>query len=578
MATINYKVGESYTLKPIETGKDSRDNDYISLLDDEGAREFRIYPQQIKFQEDELPAQVTVTVKSIDILGRVQFRLDEGRMIKEHYQEGNLYTFTITESHDDPNTKAHYYLVEDDFAKHRFYTAESDKYAINKECILKIISFNDKGFLKFEEPHVEHAAPEHIRTKEPEKKTPSIPQKWNKAPLLDIGEESTTLELKTSIVFPPEAEGPDIDKQLDTIIKVLCAFMNTEGGELYIGVHDSSKRVIGIAEDYEHLNEGNDMFSYRPNHDGYELKIRNTIDRKCNSLANSLIKIEFHDLEGYEYCKITVQKANLRPIWFNHTQIWIRQGNRLKQLKGDEISYFITDKMMPAVRKRMESEGNGTDIAIWPKEELEATLRKIINERSQVDISLPPPPALDEVDYWINWLDDGTWKRTREKATDRQYKIQVPVPKVITEPRILFCYESGAINCMELSVFRKNSKNDKFVMDKTWNLEAGAPIDILIASPTNLLVGYSIDYNGVQYVKFHDITDFVTTDRSNNKGRPFIPENYKMLSFRVIDGSYRKKIAHLQRTKAQRSNNPGEPINSQAFANEIAFLRTLLGG
>lgn len=576
MTQNTYKIGETYFLKPIETGKDSRDNDYLVLIDKEGDHEYRVYPQLLKFQEDELPPQVPVRANRYDIYGRIAFVLDEISMIHKHYQEGKPYSFTFLESRVDPNTEAHYYLIEDDFARHRFYMAESEKFELGEDYVLEVKGFNDKGYVKFSE-HTDNLCAEEASVE------PVVEEVHNSSvngrfPVLDIGDERTTLELKTSIVFSAESSTPDIDNQLDKIVKVLCGFMNAKGGDLYIGVHDQTKQVVGFANDYEHLNEGNDDYngSYKPNHDGYKLKIRNAIDRKCPSVANSLINIQFESLDGAEYCKIHADKAK-RPIWFNRTQLLVRQGNRLKQLKGDDITFFIYDRMTFAVQNSLEMEGSVPPFAALTQEDLETTLRKILNEKTQSPIAPPPPPKLDEVNYWINWLADGSWKRTREKATDKEYVIQVPVPKNISEPRILICYESGKVNAMQLNklISGKKTNMNKLVTDRTWNLEAGVPVSILVASQTDLLVGYSMDYNGVQYVKFHSVSDFSTNISSTSKGAPFVPENFKMLSFRVIDSSYKRNIAHLQRTKTQRSQQAGEPIESVTYANEIEFLNRL---
>ena len=577
MATIEYKVGEAYKFIPREMGRDSRDNEYLMLLDEQGEREYRIYPQMVKFQEDDLPPRVMATVRSIDVIGRIVLRIDEGTMIREHYQEGKAYAFHITDSRDDPNTDAHYYVVEDDFARHRLYRDESEKYQKGGDCILRVKKFNDKGFLVFEEPDVAKETKAQVEQPAAPAHEQHVPQQWKNAPVLDVADEGTRLEFKTSIVFVPgEKHEANIDAQLDTIIRELCAFMNTEGGELYIGVHDKTKRVVGVKDDYAHLNDGEDRFagSYSQSRDGYQLKIRNTIDRKCTSVANSLIEIEFKELEGVEYCKVTAKKAR-RPIWFNDTQLWIRQGCRLKQLKGDEISFFITDTMTVTIQNQLEIDGVDTRVSALTKEELEEILHKIVNVRKQVDVPLPPPPSLDEVKEWVNWRADGCWKWTNEKLTDPQYCIHVPVLKKYTDPVILFCYESGRVSCMKYSDFRRGTHKNKLEIKKTWNLDAGQPINILIAEPSSLLVGYSVDYNGVKYVKFHDITDFNTTASPANAGAPFAPDRVRMTGFKVISGAYRDKLAHLKCTKRDRSNKEGEPIDSPTFANEIALLNSI---
>ena len=576
MATYEYKVGESYTFIPRELGRDSRDNDYLVLQDEQKEHEYRVYPQQVKFQEDDLPPKITATVKSINIWNKLQLRLNEGDMIREHYQKGKYYSFDITDSRDDPNSDAHYYVIEDDFARHRFYCTETEKYQRDGACVLMVKDINEKGFLIFEEP--DSKKQKEVVVEQPVTIVPeqNEPEYWKNAPILDVEDEGTRLEFKTSIVFDPKTHQPDIDTQVDNIVKELCAFMNTEGGKLYIGVHDKTKRVVGFKEDYDHINEGVDSFasSYKKNRDGYQLKIRNVVNWKCTCVANSLIEFEFKELQGAEYCVISVKKAR-RPVWFNDTQLWIRQGCRLKQLKDDAISFFITDTMTVTIQNQLEIEGGSASVTSLTREDLEAVIRKITNERKQIDIPLPPPPALDEVKEWVNWRADGCWKRSREKLTDTKFCIQVPVPTNYTNPVIMFCYESGRVNSMKYADFRRIANMNHLEVKKTWNLDAGQPKNILIAESTSLLVGYCVDYNGIQYVKFHDVADFNTTASPTNAGAPFVPDGYKMIGFKVISSAYREKLAHLKRTKDLRSKDQGEPVENSIFENEIKLLNSL---
>lgn len=567
-----YKVGESLKLRPIEMGKDSNDNDYLTLLEgNDSNRTFRVYINPIKFDEDNLPSSVPVVVSKIDCFERLSLRLDITTLFKEHYQLGKTYRFTVSDKREDPNTQALYYIVSDEFAEHRHYTQE-DKIQVGDECILLVKEFNSKGFLIFESESKAAAAQiEPVKEEKIVGVTPIVPDAKY---ILDIEDESSKLELKTSIAFPPGGNGvADIDKQLDNIIRVICAFMNTEGGKIYIGVKDDTKQLVGIADDYKHLNDGaDDEYQYKENHDGYKLKIRNTIDRKCTSVVNSLIEFSFHEQDGLEYCIITVKKSK-RPVWFNGVQLWIRQGCRNKQLKGDDITLFVTGLMTISIQDKIELEG--IDIIQLDSNLRDKMLKNMIYTPQSIG-ELPPPPALDEIDYWINWLDDGRWKRTREKATDRDYCIQVPVLKNINDPRVLFCYKSGSVNCMKLSYFRRNTNMNNVVSNRPWNAEEGKPVNILIASSTDLLFGFSVDYNGIEYVKFHDVADFNITQSTKNKGGRFVPENYTMTRFFVTDSSVRRKLAQLQCTRQQRSQDAGKPINSPTFQNEISILMNLL--
>ena len=68
------------------------------------------------------------------------------------------------------------------------------------------------------------------------------------------GEESDTLEFKSSIVYPPNAGmQPDPSKQKWTILKTICGFLNTiTGGELLLGVNDNGNSC-GLKEDIDYL-------------------------------------------------------------------------------------------------------------------------------------------------------------------------------------------------------------------------------------------------------------------------------------------------------------------------------------
>ncbi len=76
------------------------------------------------------------------------------------------------------------------------------------------------------------------------------------------GIESQTVEFKTSIIYPPEnGSFPDPERQKHTILKVIAAFLNTDGGTLYIGVNDSGAGV-GVYNDlcYQDFNGDRDKY------------------------------------------------------------------------------------------------------------------------------------------------------------------------------------------------------------------------------------------------------------------------------------------------------------------------------
>lgn len=574
---MNYLPGQQYEMKVVDIRKDSAGYNYIALHDEDPSKEYRVY-NILKCQYDSLPDTIYVQVKNIDEFGRIKFRQDEGRLFQEHYKVGKLYLFEVTEIGEDWQTKASYYTIEDDFSSHRYYFQGNQKYQIGDSCILEVDGFTDKGFLKLKE--VNHTYDTSIAKPIDDTADNTAENSFDlrsDLPVLDITDEGEKLELKTSIVFPPDKKGEaDIDKQMYNILKELTAFMNTEGGELYIGIHDKTKKVVGIENDFCHLNEGEDEFagSYSENADGYQLKIRNTIDKLCPSLANSLISIECPSLDGHIYCKISV-KAARRPIFLSGTQLYIRQGNRVKLLRSDEITFFITERMTISIKEILDTDDTELMPAAMDMDALKQIIKEILNERHHSPDILPKPLDLDTVDYWITWYNDSSWKRSRKKPDEADVYIQVPVYKNMSDPVLAFCYDTNKVSTIKLSEFRKGSNLNK-LQRNGWSRTGDKPKNIFLMLPTDFLVGYSVDHNGINYVKLHAISDYTPSKSPTNTGAPFIPDGGCILSYGVLGAEHRKYVRQLIVPKANRTTTPGTPINSVSMRDQVDYVEEAL--
>jgi hypothetical protein len=576
---MNYEVGKQYEMTVVDIRKDSAGYNYIALHDDDPSKEYRVY-NILKCQYDSLPDTLYVTVKSIDVFGKIKFVQDEARLNREHYQEGKLYAFEVTDVKEDFRTKVTFYVLEDDFSTHRMFFKGEQKYQIGDSCILEVTGFSDKGNLKLKE--VAHADKKPIDKAVQDTKDDTenkLAALWNSLPVLNVGDENQTLELKTSIAFPPGEGKANIGKQLYNILKELTAFMNTKGGTLYIGVHDKSKKVISIEGDYKFLNDDEeDDFNgtYKEDKDGYELKIRNTIDRLCPSLANSLLDIKFETLEKQTYCKIEVQPAR-RPIFLSGTQLYIRQGNRLKLLRGDEITFFITERMTISIKDVLDTDGLSASGGGFDMDAMKQIMRSLINERRAIPKDLPKPKSLGEVDYWIIWYNDGTWKRSRQQSSEANVYMQVPVYKNLSDPILAFCYDTNRVNTVKLADFRKGA-NLNVLQKNGWSRTGDKPKNIFLMHATDFLVGYSVDSNGIEAVKLHAISDYGTTASAANQGSPFLPDTSRIETYAVIGAEHKKNVAHLIVTKAKRSVEVGTPLTSPALKNEIEYLENILKG
>ena len=503
------------------------------------------------------------------------------RLNREHYKEGKLYAFEITDVKQDINSMKPYYVIEDDFASHRYYFTGEQKYKLGEDCILEVVGFTNKGFLKLKEVErlVNHQVerPDGMSNNNYERQQTNY--NWDKLPTLNVGEESETVEFKSSIVFPPDNNGePNIDKQMKNIIKVLVAFMNTEGGVLYIGIHDRTKKILGIENDYEHLNESEyDEYAYQNSVDGYQLKIRNTMEKICTGVAGSMVHFSFKTVQGKTYCQVNVDSAT-RPVYIDGSKLYVRQGNRNKLLKDDEITLFVYNKMSISVKEIIDTDDlNINSNAFADLNKLEELLRKLVNTKNSalIPTELLPKKKLGEIDWWIIWQNDGSWVKQRNKSDKLNVAMQLPVYKELKDGLLAFCYDNGRVNVMKVSVFLRGV-NANTLRKNGWARTGEQPKNVFLMHPTDFLIGYSVDSDGIQHVKLHSISDYTTTQSAVNEGSAFIPQNDKVLKYAVIGAEHKRKVKHLIVPKRERSNNAGPALTSPTIQDEIEYLKQVL--
>lgn len=94
--------------------------------------------------------------------------------------------------------------------------------------------------------------------------------------------------------------------------------------------------------------------------------------------------------------------------------------------------------------------------------------------------------------------------------------------------------------------------------------------------PTDFLVGYCVDSDGIQHVKLHYISDYTIRKSADNAGSSFVPQDRKVLKYATIGAEHKNKVEHLIVKKSERSNNPGPALTSPNIKNEIDYLKKVL--
>ena len=165
--------------------------------------------------------------------------------------------------------------------------------------------------------------------------------------------EGRTVEFKRSLIYSPNNHQPDNDQPFE-IAKEIAAFMNTEGGDLYLGVDDQGF-VTGIENDYPVLEEASiasdtitdKEWTYSKTIDGYRLKLTNAILAYLGGGAAGWLD-DFEEKTD-ENSRLTYLKVHVRPsddiIYLGREQdVVYRADARVVFLKGRERDQYVKQR------------------------------------------------------------------------------------------------------------------------------------------------------------------------------------------------------------------------------------------
>lgn len=139
--------------------------------------------------------------------------------------------------------------------------------------------------------------------------------------LLISGGESGFLEFKQTLRWDTmlQKRSPEV---LKACMKTVCAFLNSGGGTLLIGVADTGEPK-GLEDDLRD-------FSKNKTADGFELRFRDALSSNLDPDSNQLVTLSFPYVSGIQICRVDVGRSP-RPIFLvtkgGSAEFFVRKGN-----------------------------------------------------------------------------------------------------------------------------------------------------------------------------------------------------------------------------------------------------------
>jgi predicted HTH transcriptional regulator len=154
------------------------------------------------------------------------------------------------------------------------------------------------------------------------------------------------VEFKASFDWSTHRNERDPSLRLGTL-RTLCAFLNCEGGSVYLGVDDSGS-VVGIDDELLRFNCDNPR-------DQFETRVRQYVREAIDPPPLGALDIEFETYGRRTVCVLSVAPrpgitylVQRKPSGRIEDIVYVRDGNRTVRLEGRSRDRFVIARCAPS--------------------------------------------------------------------------------------------------------------------------------------------------------------------------------------------------------------------------------------
>ncbi len=146
-------------------------------------------------------------------------------------------------------------------------------------------------------------------------------------------EEGSHLEFKSSFRYDRRTKQGNQALEM-VVLKTICAFLNSEGGTLLIGLSDDNQ-VVGVNDDYTIIKNRN--------RDGFQNLLLSLVSSCIGNYYLQHVDVMFHSVLGKDLCQINVT-ASMKPSYLTNKgkqEFYVRTGNNSRPFKISEAAEYI---------------------------------------------------------------------------------------------------------------------------------------------------------------------------------------------------------------------------------------------
>lgn len=173
------------------------------------------------------------------------------------------------------------------------------------------------------------------------------------------GRESFTTEFKTSLVYPEHSMHADIAAQTSKVLSEICAFLNAEGGTLYLGVNDQGYE-FGLDEDLK-------LKLFDHSIDRYEDYLNDQIANRLSQEAAHYVHTRWDNEAKKNVLIVEIEPCpdpkSLNGVYYE------RMGKSCRKLKEDYLKSFFENRKLWAKSRQILAESalaETSSVAVTP--------------------------------------------------------------------------------------------------------------------------------------------------------------------------------------------------------------------
>jgi hypothetical protein len=171
--------------------------------------------------------------------------------------------------------------------------------------------------------------------------TPTEDEKTARLKALILSGESRTVEFKQTLRY--DVRAGQVNKELEWVcIKNIAAFLNSQGGTLFIGVRDDDGSITGLEDDFSTFGDANKK-------DAFIRHLDNIIAQHFGNAVQGLLSMEFPLIDGRTICAITVAATAPEPVYLKNSrkdnleEFYIRRSASTVALTLRETVQFVNE-------------------------------------------------------------------------------------------------------------------------------------------------------------------------------------------------------------------------------------------